>query len=242
MKNYNYVQVGRGRLGQAIINSLQHSQLSQQYEKLSIAPVLARIDETDGLLFKNDPQVITEPISIELLVICIAPGRPAKWQWNDILRGITAQVEAGLLRIAKVVYISSTRVYEGYQSGVVTANSKPMANSERGRALLAAEDCAIALAKSALIVRCAGLNGPLYKVYSQSLQETSSRMRFAVTISQIGNDIASHLIEPAKGLHYLLLTDGFAYVDGMAIDIAELNQQELALLAKKYRILIKSCS
>jgi hypothetical protein len=237
MKNYNYVQVGSGRLGQAIINALQNS---QPLNKLSETPVLARIDATHGLFFNKLSELIAEPIHIELLVICIAPGRPAKWQWNDILQGITAQVEKGLITIDKVVYISSTRVYEGYQTGLVYANNKPLANSERASALVVAEGCITRLAKSVLIVRCAGLNGPQYEVYSQSLQQSSSRMRFAVTVAQIGDDIANYLAKPLSGQHCLLLTDGFAYVDGTSIDIAKLNQQQLGHLAKKYRVLIKS--
>jgi hypothetical protein len=233
----NYVQAGRGRLGQKIADAWQESDCSAQPNS---TPVFARVDQEHGLAFEFLTKKPEDKVLIKLLVICISSGRPQKWQWQDIFGGLARQVVSGQIEIARVIYISSTRVYDGIESGLVHAGVTPVASSERARQLIVAEEQVCRLSQSVDIIRCAGLYGDGYSVYTEKLKEFSTRVRFAVTLSQVIDEVAGLFNSQAKGCHYSLLTDGFAYLEGAKIDLAEANRLQVAVISETHKILINS--
>ncbi len=227
MKSQYYVQVGTGRLGGLI---------ASQASTLFVQTEFVRLDPVRGL----DGMTASYPVTVDRLVICISPAQKNKLnsqscQWNEIFAGFVQQVADKQIKVRQIIFISSTRVFDGIDQGLIDSKTNAIAQSKRAKYLLFAENQLLNLAPSVHIVRCSGLYGQGYNTYSKILEKTSERPRFGVKIETVVKKVAQILKEPIGRSEHYLLTDGFCHHKGEAINI-----DDIALLATKYRLLINS--
>lgn len=219
---------GRGRIGKGII---------QQLTALSITPVECVLDPVVGLVAR-DKQALN---NIDLLIVCIAPSSHNKaWHWANVFEGLTKQVKAEHLTINNAILISSTRVYDGIETGIVDASMACQPSSEKAQQLLAGEQMLSKLVNHSAILRCTGLIGEGYEKYQEILSQARDKARFAVDISAVINKV-TELVKLAHsdkmGARLALLTDGKVHFEQRALDLSSL---EVAKLAERYRILVNS--
>jgi len=194
--------VGEGRIGGALKKRL----LGKGWRVKN-----CRIDRQFGLL--------AEPGQHDNLLICIAPGRrqngQPRWRWSQLLKRFAEQVRLGEQQIGRLIFVSSTRVYEGYKSGLIEARLMPRVYSERGVELLKAERLLQGLAGELHLVRCSGLYGPGYRHYEPIMRAATDRPRFGVSQEGVVDKLESLLEPPLKMQQRAhLLTDGYCYYQG----------------------------
>lgn len=227
------VVCGAGRIGGHLMQLLNEKQVSF---------VNARIDSQLGLLSKKS-QI---PSRLKVLVICISAGHKSKngprWQWDQILRGLVTQIQTQQLLIDSVVLVSSSRVYEAYQSGLVTAASEPSANSVAGQALISAEQQLLDCAVNTVILNCSGLYGIKYSRYTPIMLAAEDKPRFGVDAETIAY-VLMQLVEDGLAnkimSQRLLLTDGQIYYKKQQLNF-KADKAAIEKLAKHYRILLNS--
>ena len=220
------VMCGKGRLGLLIANALQRQGIAVEY---------ARIHAGRGLV--QDEQSLTG--SIDTLLICMAPKRESgESGWPGLLNGLLQQVKRGELVIGRVLFISSTAVYESTQAGFVNAQTPVKAASTRSQALLDAENVIPQLSANSSIFRLTGLIGPGYSTYDP-LSYSHDKPRQAVDIRAVANDALHWFLQPAVGHHIEVLTDGLVYWQGKALDPAR-DREQIRSLAAKHRLLVPS--
>jgi len=219
-----YVQVGKGRLGRVIANRVKQT------------AVFAKIDADLGLQI---PAFSEQKYVIENLVICISPSTKNSWDWADILKGILQQVLIGQLKINRLIFISSTRVYEGIERGIVDATTQAISKTSKGVSLLAAEKIVAQIAQQYHILRCSGLYGEGYKKYLSILSQCKKEQtRFAVSIEQVADEVVGKLAQAtSEPSSCTLLTDGYCYFQGDKMLI-----QEAMLLSLQHKIFKASCT
>jgi len=104
----NVVICGKGRIGNKV------------FEKLANSGCLVQ----SCYLYKEQGLVEFEgikPSKIDVLIICISPAKEKhQWSWDDIFLGLEAQVNFKTLEIKNIVFVSSTRVYDGIKKGFIT--------------------------------------------------------------------------------------------------------------------------
>lgn len=227
MINHPYVQVGQGRLGRLIVNGAKSSNYISDIQ-------LAEIDENIGLCHLEG--AVLNGI-VERLVICISPSVKKPWQWNDILKGLEKQVKKKQLVIGQLIFISSTRVYDGIDSGTITAETPAIAKSQAGLNLLKAEETLKRLAKNTHFLRCSGLfsdNLNIYQQYYQILLAATNpeKVRFALNVAQVVKKVINILTQTIchNYLNYYLLTDGYCHVNGKRLNITD---PQVILLTKR---------
>jgi len=236
------VMVGQGRLGKRIAFEVGRLTTKQiVHKKIS----LARIDPLSGLFLNDRVKTVDKGhLLINHLIICIAPKAASSmlkmaknhWSWSNILNGVLNQVKARQLTIKQLIFVSSTRVYDGIEKGRINASITARSNSERGRALIVAEQTIELLTERFHILRCSGLYGEEYSKYGAVLAKQSDQLRFGVASERVASTVAE-LIDSSVASSYSLLTDGFAYYRGERITVAQACQ-----LAGDRRILINSQS
>ncbi|TQV74643.1 hypothetical protein FLL45_06680 [Aliikangiella marina] len=227
---------GQGRIGGSLIDILQ----SQNIDYLS-----ARLDVASGLCTRqqNDPQL---PHEIDLLVVCISArhrgGGKSSWQWNNIFNGLIKQIDAGEISVTSLVMVSSTRVYEGYDCGLIKASSETRALSAQGEGLVAAESALINSPINTLILRCSGLYGALYPVYQPILLSGKDKPRFGVDADKVVErlflvvkQVLTHQFKP--GIE--LMTNGNLYFKGEVLTWPR-DKKHIENLARTHRVLINS--
>ncbi len=233
----NYLQVGKGRLGGLITQQVKHS--PGQIDEIQYA----RINAGTGLIdLKGYPLTGV----INRLVICISPGQKQAWQWHQLLKGLLGQKDRGELKINQLIFVSSTRVYDGIPRGMVSVDTPTIARSERAKSLLMAENHIKLLSNSFHIVRCSGLYGREYQKYSSILSRVAiskisysqgdDQPRFGVNVESVAKTVLERLSQTGQTSSYSLLTDGYCYFQGHKIAIGEANQ-----LASRYRLLHPGC-
>ena len=221
-----YVQIGHGRLGQLIADSVKQRGLVSKVN-------FARISESIGLC---DLQGNVLSGIVEKLVICISPSSNSQWQWSEILQGVEKQVNENKLVIHQLVFVSSTRVYDGIDAGIITASTVAIAKSQAGLNLLKAEEQVKKLATNAHILRCSGLyseNHKVYQKYFQILFSDSTKARFGVDVEQVVHKVVALITQKKiQGCfyQYCLLTDGNCYINAEKL---KLTEPKVALLSKR---------
>ena len=195
----------------------------------------ARIDPELGLINSNVELIKGE---IDHLVLCLSPSKSSSWQWDQIFNGLMRQVAKKELKINKVIFISSTRVYDGLCRGEISAKTPVNARSERAQQLITAEQQIEKLASSFHILRCSGLYGAEdqpYQKYREILTRNDNKMRFGVDIEKVANVVVEKLEDQDKVSSYSLLTDGGGHLNGQKLLIEQVNY-----LSNQYRLLINS--
>lgn len=243
--NYiDYLQVGKGRLGNLIAEHVLR-ELSNT-SKVQFA----RIDAQAGL---TDPDGVPLNAVINCLVICVAPGRSGCWQWHQLLLGMLKQKACGGLKINKLIFVSSTRIYDGIEQGIIAVETPPKAKSERGKQLLMAENQIKQLAKNYHILCCSGLYGGSYQKYWSILSpeldastmdssveaslphKTSAEItqpRFGVHVDSVAQAVVHRIGLDCSNSSYSLLTDGYCYFEGYKIPVEKVRD-----FCEKYRLL-----
>lgn len=222
-----YLQIGKGRLGRLV---------ARQVKASTNLPInYARIDPKVGLIDSAN-----QPIkgTIEQLVLCISPSKSSPWSWHEILNGIAEQVAKNQLTINQLIFISSTRVYDGITSGIITAEIPVKASSKRAIAILRAEQQIEKLASSFHILRGSGLygkNGSAYQKYLDILTKNDNKTRFGVDIEEVAQVVVEKLKETSRVSTYSLLTDGYCHFNGKTMSIEEANH-----LSSQHRLLVNS--
>lgn len=236
------VMCGKGRLGLLIVNALQQRGVSVEF---------ARIHANRGLV-QGDKSLAG---AIDNLIICLAPKRnngrddsqpsggihsiPGDSSgWPGLLNGLLQQVKRGELAVGRVLFISSTSVYESTTSGFVSAQSAVKAGSTRSQALLDAEKVIPQLTDNSSIFRLTGLVGPGYNTYDP-LSYSHDKPRQAVDIRAVAADVCSWFLQPTAGHHIEVLTDGLVYWQGKVLDPAR-DREQIRALAAKHRLLVPS--
>jgi nucleoside-diphosphate-sugar epimerase len=223
------VLCGQGRIGLPLSKKLQANNIDVEF---------ARLDPKQGLVFKSE---FDQPIN--LLVVAIANGQrgdktPA-WYWHEIYDGLIEQLDENLLQIENIVMVSSTRVYDGIQSGVVSAQTPAESSSDKGQQLIDAEKVLLRSSMKAKLLRCTGIYGEGYSQYEPIMREAKDRCYFGVDV----NAIIQRLYECVKlsiegnyvqGIE--LLTDDKVYYNGRELDF-EQDLKQVLFLSQQFRIL-----
>ena len=224
--------VGNGRIGSAVRALLT----SNDWQVRS-----AELDPETGLSVAG--KVPDTPV--EKLLICISPPRAGNnkrepWTWQAITAGLSSQARAKIVTIEQLYFVSSTRVYDGYKSGLVWAHSPTRPDSEKARALVAAEQSFKGCATKSTIIRPTGLYGRGYDRYQEIIQQPSAKLRHGVAAEQVATIISQLCSLPAACQPTdVLLTDGKVYVDGIAVKL-NLHVSQVQKLARTQRLLINS--
>ena len=237
------VLVGRGRLGQKIQTRLLNSK-KLSTSRLSVE--FAKISPSNGLMFESRQSGL---VSIDTLIICISPGITKKWQWQNIFDGVEKQVKQGLISIERALFISSTRVYDGIENGVVDASVAPIGASDRANYIILAEQKLLSLCQYVHILRCSGLIGEGYQRYEALLKselqnsvdknlnksKTDTSPRFAVNIETIANKVAAFTFIKSKSDGVSVITDEHIYYAG-----EKLSFEQGQYLCARHRLLKNS--
>lgn len=221
---------GKGRLGLLIAGALEQQGVHCEF---------ARIDETRGLLQNDNP--VTG--AVDTLILCFVPKHTeTKSGWSGLLRGLLRQVRSGALKINRVLFVSSTAVYEGVEQGFVGAHTAVKASSVRSQGLLDAENIIPQLAASSAIFRLTGLVGPGYNKYDP-VTYSHDKPRQAVDTRAVAADVLLWFLQAQsnqKSGHYIeVLTDGLVYWQGKALDPAR-DREQIKALGTKHRLLVPS--
>lgn len=227
-----YLQIGTGRLGSLIAKHVKAStNLHINY---------ARIDPQTGLINSNAKTINGE---IDQLVLCLSPSQSSPWKWGQILNGVVKQVALNELKIHKLIFISSTRVYDGINEGVITAETPVNAHSQRAKELFKAEQQIAKLTNNFHILRCCGLygkTGQAYQKYLEILTRKDNKTRFGVDIEEVADSVVEKLkegdrIKNSQVSTYSLLTDGYCHFNGEKI-----AAEDACHLSDQHRLLINS--
>lgn len=230
--NKKIVLCGQGRIGLP---------LSQRLKANNIDFEFSRLDPKRGLVSSS---VLEQPI--KLLVVAIANGQrggntPA-WYWHEIYDGLLQQLDEGSIQIENIVMVSSTRVYDGIDTGIVSAQTPAESVSEKGEQLIDAEKVLLGSSMKARILRCSGIYGEGYHQYKPIMREAKGRCYFGVDVESI----IQRLYECVRGSlqnNYVqgieLLTDDKVYYEGRALNF-EQDLRQVLLLSQQFRILKNS--
>ena len=225
MSQIKYLQIGNGRLGQLIANQVETS--------TNLIINHARIDPKLGLIDSSFESITGE---IGHLVLCLSPSQSSLWQWNQIFTGLMNQVDKKELKINQAIFISSSRVYDGINKGLITAQTPVKDYSERANQLIRAEQQIEKHATSFHILRCSGLYGKEdqpYQKYREILTQKDDKVRFGVDINDVAKAVVKKLGEKVSS--YSLLTDGYCYLHGESLTIESVSD-----LSEQNRLLVKS--
>ncbi|TQV88962.1 hypothetical protein [Aliikangiella coralliicola] len=227
------VLCGQGRIGR---------QLAAKLKALNIQFSLARLDQNKGLI----PAIGELPRSLKLLVICIAPGRSQnnepRWYWDKILSGLNTQLSAGKLIVDNIILVSSTRVYDGIERGIVTAQTPAKGVTQKAKQLIAAEKQLFEFRASVRVLRCGGLYGDAYPTYTPIMLKAADKPRFGIDSIQVVNRLVELTLLVLTG-DFLpgieVLTDGKVYFEGECYD-ASCHGVAVKQLSLKSKVLISS--
>jgi hypothetical protein len=236
------VIVGQGRLGRLIRGKLKQSVTvaSLDESKGILIDTPPSIDVQAAINNQSSGEKKLPLLLIKRLIVCISAkprlrqpsvldpnavevlSERRRWSWHTIFNGIEAQINSQQLRIDSLIFVSSTRVYDGIERGVVTASTEPLAGSLRASTLIHAEQQIARLAAQFHIVRCSGLYGNGYHTFQQILETSEDgKLRFGVNINQVAEKIEqlTRVVENFSSIE--LLTDGYCYKNGIKLDLTE---------------------
>jgi len=214
---------GKGRLGQLIAAALQQQNACCEY---------ARVDGVRGLVHDDKPMLGV----VDTLIICFVPKHEEnKSGWQGLLNGLQQQVQSQSLQINRVLFISSTAVYEAIEKGFVSAQTPVSGISIRSKGLLEAEKIVPQLSANSAIFRLTGLVGPGYNKYDP-ITYSNDKPRQAVDTRAVTREVAKWFLQPSSGHCIEVLTDGMIYWQGKKLD-AEKEVEAIETLSKKFRLL-----
>jgi len=214
---------GKGRLGQLISATLEAKHVAHEF---------ARIDTQHGLVQNGAPISGT----LDALVICLAPKHEeGKSGWHGLLNGLLSQVLRKELSIQRVLFISSTSVYEGIEHGFVDALTHVTAGGVRSQGLLDAEKIIPQLAANTRIFRLTGLVGPGYHKYNPATF-SHDKPRQAVDTRAVVVEVVKWFVQRQSGHRIEVLTDGLVYWEGWKIDALK-DVESLRQLSEQFRLL-----
>jgi len=213
---------GKGRLGHLIASTLSpHTK-----------PEYARIDAALGLI--QDDQAVTG--TIDTVILCFVPKHSeTKSGWQGLLHGVLKQVQNNSLQIQRVLFISSTAVYEEVEKGFVDVHTPVTGNSVRSKRLLDAESVIPQLSANSAIFRLTGLVGPGYNKYDP-ITYSNDKPRQAVDTRAVAREVAKWFLQKQNGHTIEVLTDGTIYWQGKKLE-AERDRDQIETLSKKFRLL-----
>ncbi|MGX5172783.1 hypothetical protein ACUR5C_01990 [Aliikangiella sp. IMCC44653] len=236
--DYDAIVCGNGRIGAAVFSELQ----AQGFNLAS-----ARIDPERGLLLNH--QGADLQLKAAHLIICISPASasPAgpKWQWSEIFGGLVAQVAQNKLKVERLIFVSSTRVYDGYSDGFISASTPLKGSSNRAMQLITAEQQLRRVAQTSYFLRACGLYGNGYSKYAEILASVSDdKVRFGVNIELLIQRIInicsqSQSYASLNSVKLELVTDGMVYWQGKAYPLA-VESEFAKKLAQQQRLLVNS--
>lgn len=219
---------GQGRIGARVTEKLRAQ--GHQVDVL-------RLDKEKGLYSQN----ATVPTRIEVLIICISSAKAkGLWDWTNIFNGLEQQVRLGQIKINNLIFVSSTRVFDGIDSGLVTSQTKPQSNSERGQKVILGEEALKKVCSNLHLVRCSGLIGGGYDSYRPILSVAKDRPRFAVEVENVKQFIIDQIaliLTQTLSQSTSLLTDGKAYFEQRCYDVVK-DKEKVIELSKHFRILV----
>lgn len=231
IQDKNIILCGKGRIG---------GKIAQIFDEKNIQYKSARIDSEKGLLSSVRGEMI------DLLIICISAGHrregSARWSWQDIFHGLEKQVINNDVVIKNVIMVSSTRVYEAYDNGIIDASSPTKTNTENGLAIQHAENILSKVSDSCRLLRCSGLYGESYKVYEPILKSGRDKPRFGVLVEVVIErlyQLTKDLLVGNFNSGNELLTDGYAYFEGKCLQW-QADEKYIEELSQSFRILKKS--
>lgn len=227
------VVCGAGRIG---------SRLGELLHESKVPYIRARLDSRLGLISSEGEL----PSSFKVLVICISAGHKSangpRWHWDEVLLGLVAQIRSQEIRVESVVLVSSSRVYESYDTGLVTATCTPQANSAAGKALITAEQQLLSCPMKKVILNCSGLYGASYSRYTPIMLAAKDKPRFGIDADQVAHTLSQLVqrgIVSALDSKRLLLTDEKVYFQQQKLTLSK-DKETVETLAQDYRILVNS--
>lgn len=221
--NSRIVICGKGRIGLPLAQGL--------FDR-GFKPEFARIDPEMGLSGIESDKVIDK------LIVCIS-STGKSWTWDIIFGGLKRQLENDSLVIKNVIYVSSTRVFDGIEKGIVNELTKPVAASNRARCLLTAEAAIQSIAKVSYVIRPSGLYGTDYRKYLPILQSAEDKPRFGTHQQAVVDRLTELALLPNLSNGTEILTDGMLYFRGDKLQ-CEKDCDEVLKLSQRYRILLSS--
>jgi hypothetical protein len=223
MASHRTIICGKGRLGQLISSTL---------DAKSIAHEFARIDATQGLV-QNSAHVCG---TLDALILCFAPKHEEDQSgWHGLLNGLLAQVQCKELSIQRLLFISSTSVYEAVERGFVDAGTPVTGASVRSQGLLDAENMIPQLSANSAIFRLTGLVGAGYNKYDP-VTYSHGKPRQAVDTRAVAAKAGTWFAQQPTGHRIEVLTDGLVYWQGRKLDPVK-DQAEIKKLSEQFRLL-----
>lgn len=189
--------VGCGKVG---------TRLGQQLVQTG-ADVFALRRDTDSLpsTFTTLAIDLLEPIQqtlpyVDAMVITLTPGMQDAAGNSGYLTALQHVAQALSSIPPRVIFVSSTRVFEGYAADhIVTEDDPPVPGSQRGETLVEGEQLATELF-DAHIVRPAGIYGPGRQMLLRKVQQHEP-VQYARRTNRI------HETDLVNALHYMLTAD-----------------------------------
>lgn len=217
---------GKGRIGAKVASKLIEK--GQSVSHFRIEPNLG-LTPLDG----SDEQVL------DLLIICISSAKSqSAWSWSNIFSGLKTQMRSKQVIINRIIFVSSTRVYDGITHGLTNAETPADPISEKAKSLLYAEQQLLDTCSDVAILRCSGLIGLGYEKYEAMLKTAKDRPRFGVDIAQVVELIVEMSNKPDR-TSIDVLTNGNVYYQNKVYSF-DSEEIEIVKLAKEYKILINS--
>lgn len=218
---------GKGRIGKQVADQCIDN--GHQVENYRLNPELG-LTNTDRAV-QGD---------MDVLIICISPAKSqTKWDWSDILLGLKKQIEQQEVKIKQIILVSSTRVYEGIETGFVEANSDLVRASDKANSIQDAEQLLLLSHANVTILRCTGLIGIGYERYQEILATAHDRPRFAVNIKDVIKHIVAVVDNNQTRSSIYLMTDGKVHYKGQALSFGN-DKSVLEQLALEYKLLVNS--
>ncbi|MCW9016387.1 MAG: sugar nucleotide-binding protein [Kangiellaceae bacterium] len=221
--NSRIVICGKGRIGLPLVQEL--------FAK-GLKPEFARIDPDSGLIGIE----LNKPI--DKLVICISSAGKS-WTWDSIFSGLKRQVENRAVAIKALIYVSSTRVYDGIENGFVDKSTTPVADSIRAQSLLNAEATIKSIAAVSYVIRPSGLYGADYQRYLSILHAAEEKPRFGTHQQALVDRLTELVLLKNLSNGAEILTDGMLYFKGAKLK-CEKDTDDVFKLSQQFRVLLNS--
>ena len=217
--------IGKGRLGCAIANALGSSGHTIDF---------ARLDRERGLT-SNAERPATARTVVEAAVFCLVPQHPEGGSgWLGLFEGLQRQIENQHIQIGRVLFISSTAVYECVDKGWVDHQTPVHSVNLRTEGLLNAETAVRTLSEHTAIFRLTGLVGAGYHKYDP-ISFSQDRSRQAVDIDAVAKAVANYFAVGWQSHKTEVLTDGYIYYRGQRLD-PHTHAKDIADLQSRFRL------
>lgn len=245
------VLCGQGRIGRHLSQKLNKNNISHQFARLEPQlglKINSSLQINFGLKINSDLQV-KPSLKIKTLVIVISNRERSNvkptWYWHKIFSGFMQQLNNQEIEVKNILMVSSTRVYDGNENGLIDAGTPAKPKSLQGKQLLFAENQLLQSSSNARILRASGLYGDEYSKYHPTMTTSIDKCRFGIDMYKVVSRLYHWIIQAqndsfVQGIE--LLTDGKVYYQGNQYDMAE-DQHKVAELSNQHRVLsASSCS